>query len=88
MYKCIYVVWMENLEGVSVVIMTEWMRQDVGWPHDHELNLVGLSSNLTDFCSWIQVSMNGSMWWANAGYWQERSCLCAVVCVIFWRVVN
>ena len=79
MYRCIYVAWMESLEWVIVMIMIECMRQDVGWPHDHELNWVGLFSNLTDLCSWIYASTNGSMWWANAWYWQEKLFVCDIL---------
>ena len=59
MDRCIYVLWMKSLEWVIVVIMTEWMRQDLGWPHDHELDWVGLylATWLTSVAEYMWVWM-------------------------------
>ena len=77
-YIIIYVLWMESLEWVIVVIMTEWMRQDVGWSHDHELDWVGLY-----LVTWL-TSAAEYMWvWMEACDEQMHNIdLREVVCVL------
>ena len=63
--------------------MTDLMRQDVGWPYDHELNWAGLSSNLV-----ITVA---EYMWVWMGAWDEqmqdidkREVVCVLLCVWYF----